>query len=272
MKNPTHVIYHGDCPDGFGAAWSVWKKFTNTVRYIPGFYGAPPPNFPPESRVLIVDFSFSRPVAEALAQKVYEIKLLDHHQTAADMLGDLPWCEFDMSHSGAYLAWKYIHDSEPPDFIKYIEDRDLWLFKLPHSREFSAALSSYPRDFVIWEGLAEAGIDKLKLDGGPILRLQAQKVEEMVAKAFWKDIGGFRVPVTNASVFFSEVGDRLCQIHPTAPFSAYFYDRADGKRQWGLRSPGRMDVSKIAKSFGGGGHPGAAGYLEPIATQREART
>jgi hypothetical protein len=21
------VLYHGDCADGFGAAWALWKKF-----------------------------------------------------------------------------------------------------------------------------------------------------------------------------------------------------------------------------------------------------
>lgn len=265
---PTHVLYHANCPDGFGAAFSVWKKYSDSVKYIACNYGNPPPVLPTEASVLIADFSFPKDVIIGMSQKVFEIQLLDHHKTAYDMLKDVPFCKFDMDHSGAYLTWEYIHGSEPPDFIKYIEDRDLWAFKLPYSKEFSAALGSYPKDFVVWEGLSEMGMDKLKLDGGTILRFQGQKVDEIIAQAFWKDIAGHRVPVVNASTFFSEVGDRLCQIHPTAPFSAYFYDRADGKRQWGLRSPGRMDVSKIAKSMGGGGHAGAAGFLEPVAVQR----
>lgn len=264
MKNPTHVIFHGGCPDGFGAAWAVWKKLGNNCEYIPGFYGQQLPVLPPDARVLVLDFSFARDVALSLAGKVYEIKLLDHHITAANSLNDIPWCTFDMEHSGAYLAWDYIHGEPVPDFIKYIEDRDLWAFKLPYSREFSAALGSYKRDFIIWEGLAEMGMDKLKLDGGVILRFQAQKVEEMAANFRWMDFDGHRVPVANASVLFSEVGDKLCQQHPEAPFSVYYYDRQDGKRQWGLRSPGRFDVSTLAKAHGGGGHPGAAGYVEMI--------
>lgn len=265
---PTHLIYHNNCPDGYGAAFAVWKKYTDTVEYIPCSYGWPVPKLPFEARVLIADFSFPKDVLLGMAQKVQELKLVDHHQSAYDMLKDVPFCEFDMSHSGAYLAWKFIHGTEPPDFIKYIEDRDLWKFDLPFSKEFSAGLGSYPRDFVVWETLAEMGMEKLKLDGGTILRAQGQKVNEIIEQAFWKDIGGHRVPVVNATVYFSEVGDKLCQMHPTAPFAAYFFDRADGKRQWGLRSPGRMDVSKIAKSLGGGGHPGAAGFTEPIAAQR----
>lgn len=237
---------------------------TTNCEYIPCVYGKDIPKLPKDARVLVLDFSFARDVALGLAGKVYEIELIDHHQTAANMLQDIPWCKFDMSHSGAYLAWKHIHDTEPPDFIKYIEDRDLWAFKLPYSREVAAALASYPRSFTVWETLYEMGMEKLKLDGGTILRFQAQKVDEICENAIWKDIDGHRVPVVNVSILFSEVVDRLCVLHPNAPFAAYYYDRADGKRQWGLRSPGRMDVSSIAKAHGGGGHPGASGYVETL--------
>ena len=261
MKNPTHVLYHGNCPDGFGAAWAVWKKLTNNCEYIACTYGQPLPKLPSDARVLILDFSFARDVSEALASKVYEIKLLDHHQTAADALKGLPWCEFDMSHSGAYLAWKYIHGEPVPDFIRYVEDRDLWKFSLPYSREVAAGLASYPKVFTVWETLFEMGMDKLKLDGGTILRFQAQKVEEICEQAMWKNIGGCRVPVVNVSTLFSEVVDKLCVLNPQAPFAAYYFDRADGKRQWGLRSPGRFDVSAVAKANGSGGHPGTAGFV-----------
>ena len=38
---------------------------------------------------------------------------------------------FDMNHSGARLAWDYFHPGkEPPKFINYIEDCDLWAWKL----------------------------------------------------------------------------------------------------------------------------------------------
>jgi hypothetical protein len=25
----TIILYHLDCPDGFGAAWAAWKKFSS---------------------------------------------------------------------------------------------------------------------------------------------------------------------------------------------------------------------------------------------------
>ena len=75
---------------------------------------------------------------------------------------------------------------------------------------------------------------------------------------------GYTVPIANATVFFSEVGDELCRRFPDAPFAAYYMDREDGLRQWGLRARGGFDTSAVAKKFGGGGHPGASGFTEPI--------
>lgn len=264
MKNPNYVLYHGGCPDGFGAAWAAWRALQSSAKYIPCFFNQPLPDLPMDARVLILDFSYPRPKAQELASKVKEILLLDHHKTAADALADLPWAKFDMEHSGAYLSWVHFHGTPVPEFVLYLEDRDLWRFKLPHSREVAAALSSYPMDFVVWEGISNMGMEKLKFDGSLILKYEGQIVNDMCSRAYWREIGGHRVPVANATICFSQVGDRLCQLHPKVPFAAYYYDRADGKRQWGLRSPGRFDVSVIARAKGGGGHPGAAGYVEDL--------
>ena len=49
------------------------------------------------------------------------------------------------------------------------------------------------------------------------------------------------------------------------PFGACYFDRGDGKRQWSLRSrDGAVDVAKVAKRHGGGGHRNAAGFEESI--------
>lgn len=263
MKNYSHVLYHRGCPDGFGAAWAAWKKLGNAAQYIPVQYGEPFPEMPAGAEVITVDFCYPKERLLELRGKVKSVVVVDHHKTAFDSSGDLPDTHFDMNHSGAVLSWMHFHPEKPvPELLLYVEDRDLWRFKLPDSREFSAALSSYEMKFDLWEGLATMGLDKLRHDGGVILRMQARKVEEICARAYWREIDGHKVPVANATSFTSEVGDRLCQLHPTAPFSAFFYD-IEGLRCWGLRSPGRMDVSAIAKKFGGGGHPSAAGFTEP---------
>ena len=72
----------------------------------------------------------------------------------------------------------------------------------------------------------------------------------------WKNI-----PIVNiCQVDCSEVLHELCVSYPSPPFSMYWFKRADGMYQYGLRSIGDFDVSTVAKLFGGGGHKNASGF------------
>jgi nanoRNase/pAp phosphatase (c-di-AMP/oligoRNAs hydrolase) len=70
--------------------------------------------------------------------------------------------------------------------------------------------------------------------------------------------------VVNASVFGGDVGAELLTRYPAAPFSAYYVDRRDSTRHWGLRSRAGepWDVAAIAQRSGGGGHRHASGWRE----------
>lgn len=40
----TYVLYHANCPDGFGAAWAAWMALGSAdVNYLPCAYGRPLP-------------------------------------------------------------------------------------------------------------------------------------------------------------------------------------------------------------------------------------
>ena len=38
------VLYHANCNDGFGAAYSAWKLLGNRAEYIACSHGTPPPD------------------------------------------------------------------------------------------------------------------------------------------------------------------------------------------------------------------------------------
>jgi hypothetical protein len=57
---PEVVLYHADCPDGFGAAWAVWTRCP-TARFVTARHGQPPPDGPAGKRLVIVDFSADYP-------------------------------------------------------------------------------------------------------------------------------------------------------------------------------------------------------------------
>ena len=52
------VIYHADCTDGFGSAYSAWKLLGNRAEYYPRKHGQEPPDVKGKN-VVILDFSFN---------------------------------------------------------------------------------------------------------------------------------------------------------------------------------------------------------------------
>jgi hypothetical protein len=61
-------IYHGNCADGFGAAWVVRRFFgAGNVDFHAGIYQDAPPDVAGRE-VIITDFSYKRPVLEQMAK------------------------------------------------------------------------------------------------------------------------------------------------------------------------------------------------------------
>jgi hypothetical protein len=103
--NRILCIYHGNCADGFGAAWVV-RKALGDIEFHPGKHQSPPPDLTGKD-VIMVDFSYSRPVLLAMAAQANSILIIDHHKTAIDALVDLPanvTTKFAIEHSGAMLT------------------------------------------------------------------------------------------------------------------------------------------------------------------------
>lgn len=270
MMGPIYVIYHKGCMDGFGAAWAAHRGLSKhglQAEYLPASYGDAPPDIVPGTRIYVLDFSYSRDVMDDLASK-YKVILLDHHATAMRDMEGAPYCHFDMNKSGAHLAWRHFNpDEDLPALIRYIEDRDLWKWQLPESREVSAALASHPHTFDVWDTLE---VPELAREGRAILRCQEKIVESIARQAIWTDVAGYSVPVVNTSVLQSEACEALLAQYPDAAFAGAFYQRpaSDGgaDQKWSVRSRPGFDVSQVAKQFGGGGHPQAAGFNRAAGT------
>lgn len=258
-------IYHGGCDDGFAAAWCVRKGLRGEVDFFPGVYQKDPP--PHTGRdVIFVDFSYKRPVLNAMARLSNSILILDHHKTAAEDLADLPppksgavmTALFDMERSGAAMAWDFFVGDARPSFIEYIQDRDLWRKQLPQGDEFTIALRSYPQDFATWDALVAAGAPALIKEGYAIQRYYRLRVEELKRSAYAARIGHDRCYVANAPYFAaSEVAGELST---SEAFGACYFEAEGGRWQYSLRSRGDIDVSAIARRYGGGGHKAAAGF------------
>lgn len=271
------VWYHGNCWDGFGAAYAVWKRWGYCgVTYQAVYYALPVPELPAGTKeLLLLDFTYPRAEMERLRDSVNSMTVIDHHVTAQQNLEGFK-CDvkiFDMERSGCYLTfrhfWPELGPEDVPLLFDYLQDRDLWRFELPHSREINAYIKSFPYDFAVWVKIEQALQHDFKRsvqDGEAILRFQHQTVEMICDQVRHDTIGEHQVPIVNSSAFWSEVGQELIRRFPDAPFVVSYFDTAEGKRVHSLRSPASFDCSAVARKFGGGGHRQAAGFTVPIGT------
>lgn len=250
---PSAVLFHAECADGFGAAWAIWKQYP-AARFIPVKHGNPPPADIKGQRVVIVDFSYSRPILETMAAETKDLLILDHHITAEQSLAGLPYAYFDMNKSGAVLGWEWAHGTSAPWLLQYIQDKDLWNWALPGSREINAAIASYPFDFQRWNRFSQP---ELEQEGRAILRYEQELVGKLAAQAVMVEFQGAVIPAVQSAILTSQIGERLSSNHP---FCLIWHDR-DNRRYFSMRSrEDGTDVGSIAASFGGGGHTHAAGF------------
>lgn len=263
----TLCIYHANCPDGLASALAVHvylkeQGSLNFSEFLPVAYGDDPPDVSGKN-VVMVDFSYKRETLLEMEMTAEAIVVIDHHKTAQDQLGDLDFAIFDMAKSGCVLTWEYLFPHTPvPILFYYVQDRDLWQWKLPNSREVSAALRSYEPKLEVWEDFqTPAAVEKLKSEGIAILRYQNGCVDASLSNDIeMMEIGGHIVPILNCTHLISEVGNALAGGYP---FAAMYFDvgSPNPKRVFSLRSTDDgIDVSAIAKLYGGGGHPRAAGF------------
>ena len=233
------VIYHAQCNDGFGAAYAAWKLLGSRAEYHACKHGIDPPDVKGKV-VAILDFSFDNATTKKMIEDADALIVIDHHKSAMVELHDISNTLFDMGRSGAMLSWNFFHPGkESPKFIQYIEDRDLWKWEFPYSKEFSAAFDMVPFEFEEYSKFEDDSVfDDAVKRGSFILAYSKTVVKKVAEGAQPRVLDGKRVLVVNSKVSLRSFHDVI-------------------------------DVSEIAKRFGGGGHKKASGFSLPAGTHIE---
>ena len=270
-------FYHAGCPDGFGAAWAVWNSWGDDAHYVAhGHDDSVDASRHEGDDVVFVDIAPPNEMLMSLADVCARVTVLDHHissQTRYNsdgrMVDDVEsqghHIVFDLDHSGAVLAWNHFSGGQQaPDLLLYVEDQDLWNWKLPRSEEVNAAIASYPRRFDVWSALAERDAEELAREGEPIVRANRVEVERILSSAHPVVIGTGRIEAVNSTANRSSVGHELAvRARFGQPWGCVY--RVVGSRvDASLYSVGELDVSVVAATFGGGGHRNAAGFSVPL--------
>jgi hypothetical protein len=270
----TYVLYHGRCPDGIMAAWSAWKSLGSSATYIPCLFeqddqvlfgdSLMPPNFTNEE-VYILDFSFSEEKTLEIADQASIVVLLDHHASAQRDLAKLIGTRinldlhFDMTKSGARLAYDFFVGREPCWIVDYTQDRDLWKWELPYSKEINAYLLTIPHDFEQISAVFQAGEFDARVRGQGCLAWTRYYVDSTKALARnVRFLGHDNIPVVNAP--FPAISEVVGELAVGHEFAVGWHQKDNGQVVYSLRSKHGFDVSKLAQRVGGGGHKEASGF------------
>lgn len=267
----TFVFYHGDCPDGFGGAYAAWKKFGAAAHYVPLKHGTFLDEAMQEdikgAAVYFIDFCYPQEWMDQVKALAGHLVVLDHHQGTQPIVESMPEYVYDKERSGASIAWDYFHPDTPrPALTAYVEDDDLYRFKLEDTRPVIAYLSVHPYSFEFWDEVAG------KLDAG------GESAEKMlgVMRTYQEqfdllcDISAEQaklVEFEGHEVYFgythqvkpmkSRVGNLLAK--KKGPFALVCSPHPLGYGV-SIRGDGTIDVSKIAQKYGGNGHPNSSGF------------
>ncbi|MEK7121055.1 MAG: DHHA1 domain-containing protein [Patescibacteria group bacterium] len=259
------VFYHGGCSDGFGSAYSAWKKFKDTADYLPIDYKENLPEIK-DKKIFFLDITLQKEILKTLMAK-NEVIGIDHHISTKDDIEVLEQKIFSTEKSGAYLSWEYFNpESKVPEFIKHISDYDLWEFKMNGTKEINLFLKIIPMDFESWDKIADDMEDTDKkssiVNTGKTIATYRDNLAEKIIERGIKEVSfenykAYCVNAPNLPELADIIGNALARKSP--PFAIIW---AENREYVGvsLRGDGSVDVSKLAEKYGGGGHHDAAGF------------
>lgn len=265
----NYIFYHNDLDGVFSAALVNIFLNTKDVMFYAMDYHSEVPSIPVDENdtVWIVDFSFP------ILNMVYydntgcKVKWFDHHATA------MPVNEyefknvekyFDLNRSGVGIVYDELFRTKRPIAINYIEDRDLWKFKFKDTNDFIEGLNvyydmhpskEYMKDIIYDENISNDIISKGKL----LFQAKKFRVEKSLEQGKLGTFMGHPAFFVNATSDVSDIGNEACKMS-TVPIVAVVYRYIEPDLiKVSLRSI-FIDVSELAKKYGGGGHRLAAGF------------
>lgn len=275
-------FYHNDM-DGLFSAGCVavfrdkflgsWIDGTNRFEYIPIDYQDrfPLDKILPGEEIYIVDFSLSPEMMKAVWGITKNLTWIDHHQSTIERCAEFPELQKipgirDTSHAGCMLCFKWFtHEpsENAPTAIKLVEDRDIWKWEYGDTTRFFHAgclsFSLTPESAVIVCLLKDMDIiHQDVINRGRTVESYREQWAENFCKSFWFDTiwEGYRCICLNAAHWGSEI---FCGREKEYDIAVMYIHLGD---RWRVSLYSKtVDVKKIAMKYGGGGHPGASGFV-----------
>ncbi len=277
------VFYHRACTDGAAAAYAAWMKFGDSAMYTPidfndivlptvtkGWLG--------DARldIYFLDVTPDVECINRLVELDHRVHIVDHHKTFHELL-----YKFEIGaaksvskrhcteHAGSRLAWDLFHDTAVyPDIIKYTNDYDLYRFKYgADTHHYQVMFEQVDlSDIKAIEAFSKIPTHEVLAMGRIALSTKLHYAREIVKTgAFPVKFGSHKAMFCMAPrVFRNDIADiMMSEVEGTGVEFAIICESFGIENRISLR--GRkdctVDLADLAKTFGGGGHPRAAGFV-----------
>ena len=227
--------------------------------------------------IYITDISVNEDVVTIIEAEVKDkIKILDHHKTSL-WLNKYEWAkvtEFDEElnekTSGTYMFYKeFYNGGKIKELSNTIRKYDTWIWKDENDiipKKLNDLMYIYGRDIFINSMIEYCNgfdADLITYEDEFLLSLKQKEIDnylESKNKSMIKTcLFGLSVGIIFAERFHSEIGNRLCEMNDDIDLVIII--NIDYSISY--RTIKNIDLSEIAKSFGGGGHPKASGSPIP---------
>ena len=240
----------------------------------------------------ITDISINEELAEKIDKSEKLYYLFDHHPTALG-LNKYNWCKVEIEDitsniktSGTELYYKWLIDEnclEKSDvlgrFVEIVRNYDTWRWAALGEegiicKQINDLLYLYGRDnFINWciTEINKNIFPKFEEKENLILSIKQKEIDDYVEEKnkqlFISSLCGKTCGFIFAEKYFSELGNRLCNLHPEIDFIAMI--NMDGFISYRTIKEDINLGKDIAQLFGGGGHPKAAGSQFSKTIQQE---
>jgi oligoribonuclease NrnB/cAMP/cGMP phosphodiesterase (DHH superfamily) len=288
MSKNTIIYYHNPCQDGF-ASMFVATRFLKDYTLVPYSHGQDIITTYENQTIYFLDMAPSVEIYKKLIEN-NKVIILDHHKSNFDEytkhnINDKNVIIIDEKKeeaSGVGVTWDYFADGNReftyaqiggnmPYFLQLIQDRDIWKFKLPETKDFceglyftscttelfSETMSNYEELYSNPEKIQYY----IKL-GNLLLKKKNNTIKYLTEKYIQKvyNYKGHKVCMANVDYeLTSDLGNSLSARNECDFAILWRYDHEYESYSLSFRSNNKVDVSTICKQFGGGGHKNASG-------------
>ena len=271
MRSKIVIIHHND-NDGYFSAAVVGQyhksiKPFSSVEFVAWNYGAPIPTVSEDTDfVYLVDLSFPLAAMEEL-KSVFGDRFIwiDHHKSAINELEHLELPGLRNANTAACeLCWEYLYGDTPkPLLLEYVGAYDIW-----NKTKFAwddvlavkywveAAIKNNPKNIKFDVNIEDA----IKI--GNYIRdyIDIKNKEACDTMMFEASIQGFNTICLNTNYRSSETFKSRFSYDNFDIMLIFFHNGKSANFSIYSTKP-NVDCSVIAKSLGGGGHKGAAGFI-----------